>query len=277
MPAFAFVLQFKDDEGAGWSERLWYNGATDPATILSVFTTLANFRVGFLANDCTLLRCRVQTAIKRNPRVITANAGAGLPGTWFDKQEPGEVRLLIKFSATSNGYNKIFFGGIPDDQVTAGKYAPTPTYAGLVKQYTDYIKGNSFWVCYSTLGSDPTRFDMTDLTPLPRRGYRFLTSTTVAVGDSIRVHQAREFGYNGNKTVTLFVPGGGGGAPNIVNVGGAAPTSDEPVPTGAYLTKNNYTFEPIVDVDIEGLTSHRTGRPFGPPAGRRSTTLPLRS
>lgn len=268
---------FEDANGRGWTEKLWWGGTLTDINVQIVAGLVGNARANILAQDCKILRIRVESNLPRGPFIVAVGTGSGLVGGYPVKAADAELRLLLRPDDGLGHYNKTFLGGIPSDQVQGDNYLAFGSFPLLLQTYFNSLVNNLFQI-RSTLGIPGVFTNATLLTPFPPRGYRFqsVTPTGLTPATVIRMKQAREIGYNGRKTVTQILTNTPVGF-DTVTVGGAAPVSAEPAGTSAQWEKVVALDYSYLNLVIEGIVGHKTGRPFGLPRGRRTTVLPLRA
>lgn len=274
-PASQIVLDLQDGAGYGWSERYWFNWAGQISQLNQYMTSFLGVRNAVLANDCQTVRIRVSQGSYRNPIVIDGNgSSSGAPtGTAPGPATADFTRLIIRWSS-SNAIGRTFLGGVPAAYIVGDEFIPTATYLKNLTNFFAFLSGGGWYLQSTTGGVKPTPLPVTGLAPTSPRGYVFtLPNGTLAIGNTIRMHQALVIGYNGSKTVTGITLTG---TTQLVAVGGAAPADVETDGTATFITIENPSQYAITGGIFEQVTHRPAGRPFGARRGRRSSTVPLR-
>jgi len=267
------VLFMKNATGYGWSERFWYAGPTDTASLVTNVQQLVVARAAILTNTCVIIRSRVANpgGVKRNPVVFTGN-GAGTPGTETPPTASSEVALLILYQNIGVGFNRAFLRGIPERVVNVDTYAPDAAFNTNLNTFTAVLF-NGLWNVRGHLSSAPqTSYHLSTIIPTPPRGWTAIPTPDFpgGLGQQLRVTGAVIPGYNGIKTIT-----GVNTAGTLLTFGGAAPPVTD-ISLNILATTLGAFDAPLLTAQPVGISRRAAGRPFGPSRGRRQTLYSLR-
>lgn len=276
-PPLAVTLFFSGPSGYGWSERFWINPTLTGTALTFEVQGLINNRAGILTSNCRIVRARIQTSQVRNPQIYIPPGLGGTPGTETPPTSEQEVALLALAQAPGVGYQRPFLRGIPDRIVSADAYMPDMTFSNNFDMFAALLTDGN-WFVNGNLGSSPTHSTISELTPLPPRGFMFyigVTLTGLQIGSVVRVHGAAVPGYNGLKRVTNILPPVPPATLTQVTVGGAAPPIGDNAPS-PYITLESLSNSVITSCVTLRISRRAAGRPFGQLRGRRATLYSLR-
>lgn len=261
---------FVNAERYGWTEQHWWTGANDFATLKAAIDPLIQARAAFLTKDCSIPRVRVSTGTKRLPVILDYETVPFAGGGFQETVNSSDDAVIIKFSNTSVGYNRVFLRGIPDSMVAGDQFNPTPPYLDLLQAWINVLGGSS-WAIVSHLGNQQPSVQAVSAAQNFPKGILLTLpgGTTLNPGDVVRISGSSIFGYNGYKNVVSVT-----GAQAIL--GGARPPADPPASDTIFVTPIKPMPGPIQITNLEQFTLRKPGRPFGLRRGRARTSLSLR-
>jgi Lipase (class 3) len=185
--------------------------------------------------------------------------------------------LLSRMKLTNGPSARQFLHGFDQTMTNEGEFTPNSTWKKAYAAYTNFLKNADNGILFSF--GNPVglagRLAITGITPTFPRGYTITPKAAdlvVAPGAVVYVGNVGRsvVGAKGRKIVTS-VPAGGA----TFNVGGASPVGEYSGAGGYYYIVTPNTA--IVNyMSIERLTSHRVGKPYAEPVGRKRALLSLR-
>lgn len=186
--------------------------------------------------------------------------------------------VLLRLKLLGGPSARIFLHGFDNSQDDQGTFTPNPAWIGQLAAFISMLKDGTNAIVYKYTQT-PTLpfFSITSITPLPDRGATIGIEPPAPagfpIGSIVAVTQigSQMVGISGRKAVISPIDATGA----TITVGGAKPTGSYVVGSGKlYLASP--LFAGVDYTAPERLTSHRVGRPFAEPVGRRKAVLPLR-
>jgi hypothetical protein len=137
-PPFTVQLFFKDEDGSGWSETWWWNGATYADTLAAwQFDTLGSIldaRLALMTNKTQCTYVRVSDSTEKRDTLVKGYTGDDAKGTYTPTAGdslPADDGLLIRLQGMEDG-KPVFalktLRALPEECVTDGKFTPTTAW-----------------------------------------------------------------------------------------------------------------------------------------------------
>lgn len=257
--------------GQGWSETLYTTA--DPAAAITALQGLLSTRLALLGSDCNVIALRASTAGPPKKGILNLDflpqpGAAGLPAQ--------DANTCFNYRAVSNvgRYRNMTFRGVPDDWEQDG--IRTPLGQGADKLFLSYLaalKLGTFGLAYT----DPTAYPISPVLALVTSGLGmnavFTTDgtfiTNLGSAGTVRIRRCRNRIYN---AVWRAVPAAGFTAQLL---GSENFYVNEPL-TQATVQLLVKTVDPLVGMSFVSCGTHKTGRIFNVPHGRRSAQIQRR-
>jgi hypothetical protein len=185
--------------------------------------------------------------------------------------------VLFRMKLTGGPSARIFLHGFDNAQDNQGTFTPNGNWTEKIIAFLAFLQGggNNIFYQWTLPPGLNSRILITQIAPGNPRGalitmqraQAFTLGQYVTIGGVPSAMQ----GINGRKIVISQTD-----ATNMTfNCGGAVPVGTY-AGTGGYLYLVQPQFAPVQYAIGERLTSHRVGRPFAEPVGRKHPRLPLR-
>lgn len=273
---------------AGISESFWTT--TPPAIIRSTLVpAYLGFRMAIAVDLFQFLYARISNVA--TPRVVD----------FLTNQDPGVTRygkistgLFVKSLPSNRGAAdtsavlwrlklkggpsaRMFLHGFDNSQDNQGTFTANPTWTAGLLALLGFLQNSANSVNFQFLPPVglASRVPITAIAPANPRG----ATLTMAVATTLNPAQVITVGgvpsamqgINGRKIVVSQ----NDPTKLTVTVGGSSPVGTY-AGVGGYLYAVNFSYGTVDYASPERLTSHRVGRPFAEPVGKRHNRLPLR-
>lgn len=271
-----FQMFFVSQEQYGWNETYWYAGQTaDRQALRNLVIFFMEKRMACATQDTRARWCRIQSQFSRDPIIVDLDGIANSVGKITENVNNTANRVMVRLEATNVGYNRAFWGGVPDSMVSKDQFTPSPAWSNAFTAWsTQVATPNTFNVRASVDNPIPA----VPVNVLSRGDPRGIVAVmpvggSLVLGKSYRIKGATSIGYNGIKTV-IKDPSTMGALTYLL--GGARPQVDNSVTDHPTATLISPLSGNITNIFVENLVQRRAGRPFGLARGRKPTVLPLR-
>src|SRR5579863_3819733 len=182
--------------------------------------------------------------------------------------------LLSRMKLVGGPSARQFLHAFDQTQTNEGQFTPNGTWTRAYKAYQNFLIKTGNGVMFAFQNKPTGKLNITGITAKMPRGFTVTPAVafTGQVGDRVYIGGVGRglVGAKGKKIVTGFPTGGA-----TFDVGGASPVGAL-TGTGAFYYNANPTQAFVQYMQVERLTSHRVGRPFAEPRGRKSALLSLR-
>jgi hypothetical protein len=268
---------------AGISEE-WYSTLNPDVIRTQTIQLYLQYRMALAVSDFQFVYARISTpSSKRWVDFVTANDDGitkyGMLGGNI-KAAPAvgaedDGALLSRMKLVGGPSARQFLHGFDQTQTNEGTFTPNKAWKTSYAAYSTFLQGAAAGILWAFGPQNPTRLAITDIVAKPIRGFTItpkVADPVIAVGNKVYVGGVGRgiVGASGPKIVTDVAVGGA-----TFDVGGASPVGTYGGVGGFYYqTGGNQAI--VKYMQVERLTSHRVGRPFAEPRGRRSARLSLR-
>lgn len=273
------TLFFNDATGPNGVSESWYSSLSGTA----LTTQISNYlqaRMGLAHPKFTFQYARVSN-VPFNRKVTwrtPADTGNAV-GTWSTSSYPYPFNALLFRMIMSDGSsgNKIFLHGFPGAMFNGRDYTPSGAFKTAVNFFGAMLVGQNIAfhsVAPHTLADRSRIASFIQESPRGAQLTPAVADLHVSVGQTVVISEQgnRIVGLDGKKVVTDVGAGG-----STFKIGGATPIGNPlELGTGAYYVIDVDQYLQPINGEVEAVTSHRVGRPFGVFHGRRSATVPLR-
>jgi len=242
---------------AGWGESFYTNQASANTT-LNELQSLVNRRVACIGDGVKVGAIRAQNiggAGEANVRILNqAGTSTAVDTPW---------QSLIVHFRDEDGRRLVYLQrAIPDAQIAAGIFQPTPAYTAALRAYLDAVVAGP-WTVRRLDKNQPLK----RITSITTGGtLTCMEGHGLVAGDLIKMNHVNDIHgqpVRGDFQI-LTTP-----TPETATI---ANWTEQSVQRNGKFRKVAYVFKNITSYEYQNkITSRKVGRPFGSPRGRRSS------
>lgn len=279
-PPLVRVIFFFDDgfSNLGWEETMFSNIGNVTLTMAAA-KALAPLRCAWLRIQCNMIRIRCE--LIGTPRVFISQPPADsgvIQGGYAGTQAcPTQQRLRVQFTQAPGRLNFIEAAGLDEADFTNENFKPTIPFLTPFNAWASSIIANSTtWCTLNRITNVPPNVpvNVSSVTPNGARGNTVLAQSTAGLtyGSVVRFRfPARSIqGLKGYKVVESV------DSATTFTIGGVPVVGQLPVAPSCTYGNVSFSFGPITAIAGIKRLNRKTGRPFGLPAGKAPSAIPLR-
>lgn len=278
-----FYNYFGDGITESWYSDQNYDQLIGTATTVGLIQSYLKERMAVAMDNLKFIYCRISNlAAKRQVDfVVPSDDNIVTSGAWansvYNASDPSDA-LLVRMKLPAGPSGRLFLHAFPSRAADGINFIPNnvPGYKNAMDKFTDFLIGQPHLLhLFTTATTLANRKQISAITPaLSGRGATITPANTdtLVPGNLVTIGGTgiKMIGIKGRKVVLSTSTG-----PYTFNIGGAIPAGSYTPGTGYYYLLNQTAATPTY-AKVERVGEHRTGRPFGVPAGRRSNVIPLR-
>lgn len=263
---------FRNTGAAGWSET-YYSTLSDPTLLMARAKLLKDVRRGLLSHECFLSHIRVSNDDPQRDSNLEGFSSVDSRGLFpvlgdpYGNADPAFVAALVQIKATQYITGRVFLRGIPDSEDQGGgALIGSAQWQAAFADYRAELLANAW--ALRTLSTSPAPAIVATL--VQPGGQQIVAGTTLL-----------PHGWTDGQLVNFTGGIGSAGARGrhrVFATGNLAFSfrTNKLVTTYAGGMKGRaviFRVDAITDVDYLRAVSHKVGRPFGAPRGRRRTLV----
>jgi Lipase (class 3) len=270
-----FTLFYNIGSRAGLTESFYSNAAS--ASWSSIISDYLQGRMALADSYFLFKYCRI-SSVPSNRKVSWRAPSDVSPtsGTYGNTGDSApEQALLLRMTMVDGSDNRIFLHGMPSIVWNGENYTPSSGFTTAVNRFVATLSNGNYLYRDNAGHTVADRVPIAAFSPNPPRGTVLTLGESVSLSPGARLYIGgsgnKIVGLNGLKIVNAVA------SPTSVTIGGATPVGEPAdLSTGCFLYVENYSYQVPSFADVESLTTHRVGRPFGVRPGRRHNTVSLR-
>ena len=270
-----FTLFFNLGSRAGVTESFY--SALPSASWNGIISDYITARLALADSYFAFKYCRI-SQIPQNRKVSwRSSADFGNPvGSWGGSTDSApEQALLLRLTMADDSSGRIFLHGFPRSMFDGEVYTPTPAYTVAVQRFVATIANGNYQYRMSIGHLITDRIGISAYLPVPPRGTTLTLAEPLSITPGNRVEIGgvgpNVIGLKGRKVVIQV------NSPTSIVIGGGTPIGNpSSLSPGAYMYTVNDDFQVQAFGEVENLTTHKVGRPFGVKVGRQKNVVLLR-
>lgn len=251
---------------SGWSETYFHNAATFTSQLIADFEELVSRRLALSSDDVSIVHCRLSDDLVRRDAVpVSVPAFAAHNSGYEGNTDFTFVSALTRITASNILSRNLYLRGIPDGLThTAIGKITDPSWVQAFNRLKSWLTTGRFCLKAIDRNLNANRpiesFTLTtgDQVVLQVTAHGLVTGQQIVVGNVRNMPSM-------NKVWRVTVVN----ANSFTLIGYPLANRNELVAGDGYFYKQIYALYPFTDMAQIRIVSHRSGRVFGQPVGRR--------